>query len=241
MLKVLKQIFENNRLFSLINALVSDFTSINFEEFDKLLKWSHGNIVIDKDLNISLIEYWYSENRDNFKNLYNSLVTTYNILADKNVTTTKTFAEKEADIKRNDVINGLRKTTESYDEVNNEHYTTTYENATQGRLESYDKTPSFDKTTTITDEVKEGETEKGNKITTGYNGENVTLNNGEETISGNKVNVSRETITGNNGNVPQDLIEKEIYLRVNYNFLKLFKEKFLQEMTLNYWSDLNVD
>lgn len=240
-MKVLKQIFENNKLFSLINTLVTDFQSINFEEVDKLLKWSHGNIVIDNDLNISLIEYWYLENRDNFKNLYNSLVTTYNILADKNVTTTKTFAEKEADIKRNDVINGIRKTTESYDEVNNEHYTTTYENASQGRLESYDKTPSFDKTTTITDETKEGETEKGNKITTGYNGENVSLENGSETITGNKVNVSRETITGNNGNNPQDLIEKEVYLRVNYNFLKLFKEKFLQEMTLNYWSDLNVD
>lgn len=240
-MKVLKQIFENNKLFSLISTLVTDFESIDFEKVDKLLKWSHGNIAIDKDLSITLIEYWYLENRDNFKDLYNSLITTYNILADKNITTTKTFAEKEADIKRNDVINGVRKTTESYDEVNNEHYTTTYENASQGRLESYDKTPSFDKTTTITDETKEGETEKGNKITTGYNGENVSLENGNETISGNKVNVSRETISGNNGNKPQDLIEKEIILRVNYNFLKLFKEKFFQEMTLNYWGDIDVN
>ena len=235
-MKLLKTLYENHKLFSNITQLVTDYTDINFNDVDLTFLFSHGNIKCKDELNIDIIKAWYSNNRDNFKRIYYSLKETYAPLFDKNIEDTKIHGSKQSNLKSNNYINGVRESEITNGETENKNYSSTYESHNETpKLTSKNTSEEYKTTSKIKDLADEETNEKGETTITSYqNDVSLTLDN--ETISGHNVNVSRETHKGITGaRTQQDLLESEIKLRVNFNWVQIFCDKFLKDLTLNIW------
>lgn len=234
--KLLKQLAENNKFFSQIQIINEDFTDIDFNDVDDTFLFSYGNIKVKDDLTISRIMFWYMNNRDNFKRIYETLIENYNPLQDKNTNHTRTYERKQAKLNTNTFLNGERQTENIKATQTNDNYATTFESSAIGdkRLTSENVYQGHTDTVKISD-IPDNSGKKGETIESGYDTE-VTKTVGDETISGHDINVSRETNSGLNGShTSQELLNSEILLRINFNFVKIFTEKFLNEMTLNIW------
>lgn len=229
-MKTLNDIFQEGQLFSLYNAITSAFPLIDFRKVDNYCKFNYGKIRVRDDLKYVDVLDWFYVNESGLTKIYEGLYTTYNPLEDKHIDTKKSNARTTADLKANTTIEGNRVVTEDFPEFTNKHFTTTYDDSSNGRLESYDQSLQNTKTTTTHDSAvggKNGETTK-----TGYDGTvSTTFNN--ETVSGNDISVSHETISGRTGaDTAQKMLSNEILLRLNFNFAKIFIDQFLKDMTM---------
>lgn len=235
-MKLLKKLYENRKLFANIPLLVSDYEDINFSDVDLTFLFSHGNIKCKDDLNMDIITAWYVNNRDNFKRIYYSLKETYAPLYDKDIEDTKIHGSKQSNLKSNNYINGIRESEVINGETENNNYSSTYDSSnTTPKLTSKNTSEEYTTTSKIKDIADTETNEKGETTITSYQSDvSLTLDN--ETISGHNVNVSRETHKGITGaRTRQDLLESEIKLRVNFNWVQIFCDKFLKDLTLNIW------
>ena len=124
--KLLKQLAENNKFFSQIQIINEDFTDIDFNDVDDTFLFSYGNIKVKNDLTISHIMFWYMNNRDNFKRIYETLIENYNPLQDKNTNHTRTYERKQAKLNTNTFLNGERQTENIKATQTNDNYATTF-------------------------------------------------------------------------------------------------------------------
>lgn len=229
----ISDLYINGEFFSRLPDLLVDFPNADFTNFDKVFKFSYGNILINDDLTFDVIQAWYLSNINTFKAVYKALFEQYSAIEDKNLKKVTTYQEKQAPFESNNYINGKRKNTNEYAKRENENYATTYD-STEKRLTSSNESKTYTDNVTVEDIAdinnKKGETQK-----TEYTDTTSIIFEGE-TFSGHKVNVSCETISGNSGlKSPQELVEKEIILRTNFDFFKYFGNEFLKDLTLNMW------
>lgn len=228
------------------------------QELDDILFARYKDILVDPERYLTTLNAWLMIHMDDFTRVYEALNSEYDPLSNYDMIEKEGSVDLEgvkttsAGNTSTSVLYGQEKTTQTIPETKSERYTTTYEDASTGRLEAYTENSITDAPTldghnaqvTVTEQIPETvgtEQKRGREIentassTEQYSG-NVTIQAPESELEGDKGHSRELTRKGNIGvTTSQQMLESELVLRRKYNFCNYFCDVFSREMTLGVW------
>jgi len=226
--KVLNDFFIGGALIGNSEVFTDNFPNVDVEALDASLAFNYGNIYVTDNFNNAIIQYWITNNLESLKKMYNALFDSYEPLYTFESNEESVFGRMIGKSKTASRQYGKMKTTETTPNIKTSHYTTTYESTITNRLESYD-TNENTAARTVENELLESNGKAGTETTSEYEN-TVSMTNAGKTVAANDVNANTVNKKERRGEA-SELLKNEINFRAMYDFIKLFSEKFIKELT----------
>lgn len=241
----LREMFSSD--YKLITILPSyqtfDFYDVVERDLDDVLFARYKDILVDPERYLSTLDYWFHSHVEEFNRIYYSLAMEYDPISNYDMIEKEGEISKEGEKVSEAKRYGTDKTTQTIPDTKTSRYTTTFDNAAEGRLDSYNiqevqEAPTLDghnaQITAVTQEA-DGQGRQGSELTEKYNGE-VTITAPDSTLEGDRGSQRELTRKGNIGvTTSQQMLEAEIELRVKNSFIDIFCKMFARDMTIGVW------
>lgn len=240
----LKEVFSPE--YKLITALPSwssfAYHDVFDEYLDDIIWYRYRDILIDNDRYYVSLDSWLLSRIPDLERAYESLLQNYDPLSNYSMIEKEGTGWKEGEKVSAAKLYGVNKTSVTIPETKNSRYSTTYDDASTGRLESYtvstpQQSPSEGgypvQQTTAQQLPVDGK--QGSELTESYKG-NVTIDAPESDITADRGEERQLSREGNIGvTTSQEMLKAELDLRQKYSFINFFCSLFVSEMTIGVY------
>lgn len=225
--------------------MLTNAASYYGQEFDDAVFARYKDILVDPELYHASLNAWISTHINELNNIFDSLRKEYDPLSNYDMIEKEGSVSKEGEKVSEAKRYGADKTTQTIPGMRNSRYTTTYDDPSPGRLDSYNvesieagTAPTLDgynaQVTAVTQEA-DSQGKQGSELTEKYKGD-VTIEAPESTLEGDRGSERELTRKGNIGvTTSQQMLEAELDLRVKYSYIDIFCKMFVRDMTLGVW------
>ena len=243
--KKLKDLYsDQGALFApLLTTLDTSYKDLG-ADLDRYLYKKYRNILLLSDYTIEDIWSWLVIVNHNFECLYAALNKQYEPLSNYDMHEAGIDSRSVAESNTTTQQNGKLISSQTIPSKQVKHYTTTFDDASTGRLESYDTeipdtdNPEYDhhkvvQTTTYQEpETGKKGVESISKFTT-----TVSKELDDMDASGHEINTHELKRSGNIGvTTSQQMLQSEIDLRTAANFFNMFGERFVADCTTGMYA-----
>lgn len=215
------------------------------QELDDVVFSRYKDILVDPELFLSTLNSWFKLHTQEFDDIYKALLQQYDPLSNYDMVEKEGSVSLEGEKTSTAKRYGTEKTTQTIPATKNSRYTTTFDNAAEGRLEAYTNqeilpgsAPQLDGKNaqiTQTEQLEDAQHRRGAELKESYAG-NVTIEAPESELEGDKGSMRELTRKGNIGvTTSQMMLLSELDLRVNQSFIDIFCKMFARDMTLGVW------
>lgn len=220
-------------------ALMPNITEFAFaalaDSIDLWLLFWYKSILVSDDNYLSYINNWIALRAEDLNAMYNTLLYNYNPLTDRMIDRSEDIASKESTTESSSKLYGKNKTVTSMPKIKNSEYRTTNDDKTEGRLDNYTVSEPLDATAaskqTIETSQEADAQDRQGISNSSSRGTDVSMTGAHgETVSAQDVEV-RHILEESRESSPADLIEKELRLRADKSFIKIFCDIFVKECT----------
>lgn len=216
------------------------------QELDDVVFSRYKDILVDPELFLSTLNSWFKLHILEFDDIYKALLQEYDPLSNYDMIEKEGAVSLEGEKTSSAVRYGTEKTTQTVPDTKTSRYTTTFDNADEGRLEAYTNQEILDGSAptlegynaqiTQTEQQADSQGRQGSEITEKYNGDVSITAPDETTLEGDKGSMRQLTRSGNIGvTTSQQMLQSELDLRVNQSFIDIFCKMFARDMTLGVW------
>ena len=216
------------------------------QELDDVVFSRYKDILVDPELFLSTLNSWFKLHVQEFDDIYAALLQQYDPLSNYDMIEKEGAVSLEGEKTSTAKRYGSEKTTQTIPDTKNARYTTTFDNAAEGRLEAYTNqeilegsAPSLDgynAQITQTEQQDDTEGRRGSELKESYAGDVTITAPDETTLEGDKGSMRQLTRSGNIGvTTSQQMLQSELDLRVNQSFIDIFCKMFARDMTLGVW------
>lgn len=209
-------------------------------ELDDIIFARYKDTLVDPERYLSTLNSWLLQHIPELEDIYAALQKEYDPLSNYDMIEKEGEISKEGEKVSEAKRYGADKTTQTIPDTKTSRYSTTYDNASEGRLDSYNvqevqEAPTLDgynaQITAVTQEA-DSQGRQGSQLTEKYNGD-VTIAAPDSTLEGDRGSQRELTRKGNIGvTTSQQMLESEISLRSRFNWINIFCEMFSKEMTI---------
>ncbi len=234
----LKEMYDDQQRLLRVSSTYGQLTiSENIGTYlDKYILYQYGKILIDETDFSDALDMWIGLNADSLNRIYDALQIEYDPTKytehEQHVS-----GERTADYISHAYTDGKNITTETIPTTKSSRYTTTYDSASDNRLESYDvneptgTNPSESGSAVIksTSYQESVDGKKGATSEIGY-GDDVEESTSELETSGHTAR-AEETLRERDHEDIADRISREIELRIRDRYCDIFCERFLRDLT----------
>ena len=216
------------------------------QELDDVVFARCKDLLIDPERYLSTLNSWFLMHIKDFEKVYDTMVLNpYDPLSNYNMKEFEGMIYKEGEKTSTVKRYGAEKTTQTVPDTKNSRYTTTFDNAAEGRLEAYTvseirdgSAPTLDghnAQITQTEQIEDSQHRQGSEVKEKYEG-GVNITTDILTGTGDKGEERALSRFGNIGvTSSQQLAESEVNLRINYSFINYFCSVFAKEMTIGVY------
>lgn len=214
------------------------------QEFDDAVFARYKDILIDPELYHASLNAWISTHTEELDKIFDALRAEYDPISNYDMIEKEGSVSKEGEKVSESKRYGQEKSTQTIPDTKTSRYTTTYDQATEGRLDSYNiaeiqSAPTlegYNAQITLTEQIADQAGKKGSELTEKFKG-NVTIDAPESTLEGDRGSERELTRKGNIGvTTSQQMLESELDLRVKYSYIDIFCKMFVKDMTLGVWA-----
>ena len=215
------------------------------QELDDVVFSRYKDILVDPELFLSTLNSWFKLHVLEFDDIYKALLQEYDPLSNYDMIEQEGAVSLEGEKTSTAKRYGSEKTTQTVPDTKASRYTTTFDNAAEGRLEAYTNQEILDGSAptlegynaqiTQTEQIEDSDHRRGAELKEHYAG-NVTIQAPESELEGDKGSMRELTRKGNIGvTTSQQMLQSELDLRVNQSFIDIFCKMFARDMTLGVW------
>lgn len=216
------------------------------QELDDVLFARCKDLLIDPERYLSTLNSWLYMHLKDLENVYDTMVlNNYDPLSNYDMKEYEGIVNKEGEKTSSAKRFGKEKTTQTVPDMRNSRYTTTFDNAAEGRLEAYNvqevidgSAPTLDNHNaqiTETEQLADNQSRQGTELTEKYKG-GVTISTDIMTATGDRGEERALSRSGNIGTMTsQNMAESEVLLRTKYSFINYFCDLFAKEMTIGVY------
>lgn len=241
----LREMFNSEyHLFTILPNWTDSVIAAHYDQdLDDIIFARYKDILIDPERYLSTLNSWYVSHIRDFDRIYLALRQEYDPLSNYDMIEKEGSVSKEGEKISESKRYGSEKTTQTIPDTKDSRYTTTYDQATLGRLDSYNVTeiqsaPQLDghnAQITVSEQLPDGEGKQGSELTEKFKGD-VSITAPESTLEGDRGSERELTRKGNIGvTTSQQMLQSEVELRVKHSFINIFCKMFVAEMTLGVW------
>lgn len=241
-----------SEMFTADYTLITDLPSwVNFVGYmqlssyiDDVIWLRYRDILIESDRFYTTLEYWLQSKLEDLNKIWESLHAVYDPLSNYSMTEKEGEISKTAERVATSKRYGSEKSSVTIPETLTKRYTTTDDDAAEGRLEGYTQAQAGASTATqdgspvqisVSTQEEDSQGRRGSETSTQYNG-TVSVEAPSETLSGNEGRQRELTRDGNIGvTTSQEMLSSEVDLRLKYNFANIFCDMFVKEVTLGVY------
>lgn len=228
-------------------TLFSAWQTMSFAEaigdsIDYIMFSRYKDILVDSEIYLSTVEAWLLSHKNDFEKMYAAITAQYDPLSNYDLTEIEGTGYLEGEKISAAKNYGQNKISTTIPQTRNDKYSTTYDDATQGRLESYTVSQAQDAPAlegkpaqvSVSEQIPVNG-KQGSELSEKYQG-GVTVSAPESDITADRGEERQLTRKGNIGvTTSQQMLESEIALRIRYNFINIFCDMFVKEMTLGIY------
>lgn len=215
------------------------------QELDDIVFTRYKDILVDPELYLSTLDSWIRTHSLEFDKLYAALIKEYDPLSNYDMIEKEGTGFKEGEKTSTAKRYGVEQSTQTVPDMKTSRYTTTFDNAAEGRLEAYNvqevvdgTAPQYDNHNaqiTRTEQLPDSQNKQGTELTESYEG-NVSIDTPTGEITADRGQERELTRSGNIGvTTSQQMLDSEIQLRVNYSFIDIFCKMFARDMTIGVY------
>lgn len=216
------------------------------QELDDVVFSRYKDILVDPELFLSTLNSWFKLHTQEFDDIYKALLQQYDPLSNYDMIEKEGAVSLEGEKTSTAKRYGAEKTTQTIPDTKNSRYTSTFDNAAEGRLEAYTNqeilagsAPTLDghnAQITQTEQQDDTQGRRGSELKESYAGDVSITAPDETTLEGDKGSMRQLTRSGNIGvTTSQQMLQSELDLRVNQSFIDIFCKMFARDMTLGVW------
>lgn len=216
------------------------------QELDDVVFARCKDLLIDPERYLSTLNSWFLMHIKDFEKIYDTMVLSeYDPLSNYDMKEYEGIINKEGEKTSSAKRYGTEKTTQTVPDMKNSRYTTTFDNAAEGRLEAYNvqevvagSAPTLDNHNAQiieTQQLADDQSRQGTELTESYKG-GVTISTEIMTGTGDRGEERALSRSGNIGvTTSQQMAESEVMLRTKYSFINYFCDLFAKEMTIGVY------
>lgn len=260
-----------NSSYKLITALPAwsawEYSSEIGQEIDDIIFARYKDILIDSERYLVTLNSWLASHLIDLTRMYEALTEEYKPLENYNMIENEESGRDIKDTDSDGYISkegtrvsaskryGTERSSQTVPDTKSSRYTTTYDQAADGRLEAYTSEEIQNAPTieghnaqiTITEQQPDANQRQGSEITESYSG-SITIPHGQGSLTGDRGEQREHSHTGSDdltreltrhGNIgvttSQQMLISEIDLRIKYSFINIFCDMFSREMTIGVW------
>lgn len=211
---------------------------------DDVIFARYKDILVDPERFLISVDSWLESRRVSFERIYEALVLKeYDPLSNYDMIEKEGSISKEGEKTSEAKRYGIEESSSTIPTTKSSRYSTTYDNAAEGRLESYSIEEPTEAPTvegqyaqiSRSQQLADAQGKRGTELTEKYTGE-VTITAPESELEGDKGQQRELTRKGNIGvTTSQQMLESEINLRDKYNFINYFCNIFVRECTIGVY------
>lgn len=216
------------------------------QELDDIVFSRYKDILVDPELFLSTLNSWFKLHVQEFDDIYTALMQQYDPLSNYDMIEKEGAVSLEGEKTTAAKRYGSEKTTQTIPDTKSSRFTTTFDNAAEGRLEAYTNqeilpgsAPMLDgHNAQITQIEQQDDTQgrRGSELTESFAGDVSITAPDETTLEGDKGSMRQLTRKGNIGvTTSQQMLQSELDLRVNQSFIDIFCKMFARDMTLGVY------
>lgn len=242
----LREFFNSN--YKLITALPAWHSFTYYEDLDPyiddIIFSRYKDILVDPERFLWALDSWFYARRPDFEKMYKALVLKeYDPLSNYDMIEKEGSISKEGEKTSEAKRYGTEESSMTIPTTKSSRYSTTYDNAAEGRLESYtieepDVAPTVEgqyAQISRSQQLADQQGKQGTELTEKYKGD-VTITAPESELEGDRGQQRELTRKGNIGvTTSQQMLESEITLRDKYNFINYFCNIFVRECTIGVY------
>ena len=216
------------------------------QELDDVVFARCKDLLIDPERYLSTLNSWFLMHIKDFEKIYDTMVLSeYDPLSNYDMKEYEGIINKEGEKTSSAKRYGKEKTTQTVPDMKNSRYTTTFDNAAEGRLEAYNvqevvagSAPTLDNHNAQiieTQQLADDQSRQGTELTESYKG-GVSISTEIMTGTGDRGEERALSRSGNIGvTTSQQMAESEVMLRTKYSFINYFCDLFAKEMTIGVY------
>lgn len=216
------------------------------QELDDVVFARCKDLLIDPERYLSTLNSWFLMHIKDFEKIYDTMVLSeYDPLSNYDMKEYEGIINKEGEKTSSAKRYGKEKTTQTVPDMKNSRYTTTFDNAAEGRLEAYNvqevvagSAPTLDNHNAQiieTQQLADEQSRQGTELTESYKG-GVSISTEIMTGTGDRGEERALSRSGNIGvTTSQQMAESEVMLRTKYSFINYFCDLFAKEMTIGVY------
>lgn len=216
------------------------------QELDDIVFARCKDLLIDPERYLSTLNSWFLMHIKDFEKIYDTMVLSeYDPLSNYDMKEYEGIINKEGEKTSSAKRYGTEKTTQTVPDMKNSRYTTTFDNAAEGRLEAYNvqevvagSAPTLDNHNAQiieTQQLADDQSRQGTELTESYKG-GVNISTEIMTGTGDRGEERALSRSGNIGvTTSQQMAESEVMLRTKYSFINYFCDLFAKEMTIGVY------
>lgn len=216
------------------------------EALDDILFARCKDLLVDPERYLIILDSWIIDKRPALERVYEALVNNdYDPLANYDMIEMEGLISKEGTKTTAAKKYGTDLVYTSIPHTKSSRYSTTFDNAAEGRLESYTESEalsdniSYDSKpaqVTASEQTADSQDRQGTEMTEEFAGD-VEIAGPESTLEGDKGEQRELSRKGNIGvTTSQQLLQSELDLRAKYSFMNFFCDLFAREMTLGVYA-----
>lgn len=216
------------------------------QELDDIVFSRYKDILVDPELFLSTLNSWFKLHVQEFDDIYKALMQQYDPLSNYDMIEKEGAVSLEGEKTTAAKRYGSEKTIQTIPDTKSSRFTTTFDNAAEGRLEAYTNqeilpgsAPTLDghnAQITQTEQQDDTQGRRGSELTESFAGDVSITAPDESTLEGDKGSMRQLTRKGNIGvTTSQQMLQSELDLRVNQSFIDIFCKMFARDMTLGVW------
>lgn len=241
----LREMFNSDyQLITILPAYSESIMSAHyFQDLDDVIFARYKDILVDPERYLATLNSWFYDHIRDFDNIYKALVQEYDPLSNYDMIEKEGSVSKEGEKVSESKRYGSEKTTQTIPDTKDSRYTTTYDQATLGRLDSYNVTEiqsapqleGHNAQITVSEQLPDIAGKQGSELTEKFKGD-VSITAPESTLEGDRGSERELTRKGNIGvTTSQQMLQSEVELRVKHSFIDIFCKMFARDMTLGVW------
>ena len=242
----LREFFSSS--YKLITALPSWHAFQYYEDvnsfLDDVIFARYKDILVDPERYLFALDSWLLSRRDSLERAYQALVLKdYDPLSNYDMIEKEGSISKEGEKTSEAKRYGTEESSSTIPTTKSSRYSTTYDNAAEGRLDSYTvEEPTTAPTVegqyaqiTRSQQLPDGQGKQGTELVEKFKGD-VTIEAPESELEGDKGQQRELSRTGNIGvTTAQQMLESEMALRDKYSWVNYFCDIFVREMTIGVY------
>lgn len=216
------------------------------QELDDIVFSRYKDILVDPELFLSTLNSWFKLHVQEFDDIYKALMQQYDPLSNYDMIEKEGAVSLEGEKTTAAKRYGSEKTIQTIPDTKSSRFTTTFDNAAEGRLEAYTNqeilpgsAPTLDghnAQITQTEQQDDTQGRRGSELTESFAGDVSITAPDESTLEGDKGSMRQLTRKGNIGvTTSQQMLQSELDLRVNQSFIDIFCKMFARDMTLGVY------